>query len=29
MIADRRLDIGAALRDRQLFGKIDLCRYLA
>ena len=29
MIADRRLDIGAALRDRQLFRKIDLCRYLA
>ena len=29
MIADRRLDIGAALRDRQLFGKIDLCRYRA
>ncbi|CAI8374708.1 MAG: Uncharacterised protein [Halieaceae bacterium] len=29
MIADRRLNIGAALGDRQLFGKIDLCRYLA
>ncbi len=29
MIANRRLDIGAALGDRQLFGKIDLCRHLA
>lgn len=29
MIADRRLNIGAALRDRQLFGEIDLCRHLA
>ena len=29
MIANRRLDIGTALRDRQLFREIDLCRYLA
>ena len=28
MIADRRLDIGAPLRDRQLFREIDLYRYL-
>ena len=29
MIAERRLYIGATLRDRQLFGEIDLCRHLA
>ena len=29
MIANRRLDIGAALAYRQLFGEIDLCRHLA
>ena len=29
MIANRRLYIGAALSDRQLFREIDLCRHLA
>ena len=29
IITDRRLDIRATLRDWQLFGEFDLCRYLA
>ena len=29
MFADRRFDIGAAFRDRQLFREFDLCRHLA